>query len=60
MMNVPQGQLRRAVEKRKQFLIQKLLHHGFILQEHRLLQEFTLSELEREWSSVQGKDNVSM
>lgn len=59
MINVPKGQLRRAVEKRKQFLIQKLLHHGF-LQEHRLIQEFTLSELEREWSSMQSKDNVSM
>ncbi|MDN4526518.1 Fur-regulated basic protein FbpA [Fictibacillus fluitans] len=59
-MNVPQGQLRRAVENRKQFLIQKLLHQGFMMQEQRLLQEFTLSELEREWNSMQGEDNVSV
>ncbi|KSU83573.1 MULTISPECIES: Fur-regulated basic protein FbpA [Fictibacillus] len=59
-MNVPQGQLRRAVESRKQFLIQKLLHHGFMMQEQRLLQEFTLSELEREWNSMQAQDHVSL
>ncbi|MDR7074124.1 Fur-regulated basic protein FbpA [Fictibacillus barbaricus] len=49
------GQLRRAVEGRKQRLIQHLIHKGvFGYEDHRHLTEFTLTELESEWKYAQS------
>ncbi|MDM5315461.1 Fur-regulated basic protein FbpA [Fictibacillus sp. b24] len=56
-MNHNKGQLRRAVEGRKQRLIQHLIHKGMYGNEdHRHLTEFTLSELELEWKNAQFID----
>jgi hypothetical protein len=54
-MNHPKGQLRRAVEGRKQRLIQRLIHKGvYGYEDHRHLTEFTLTELESEWKYARG------
>ena len=56
------GHLRRAVEGRKQRLIQHLIHKGlFGYEDHRHLTELTLTELESEWKFAQGlhEDHIS-
>ncbi|MBY6035092.1 Fur-regulated basic protein FbpA [Fictibacillus nanhaiensis] len=62
-MNHNKGQLRRAVEGRKQRLIQHLIHNGLYgYEDHRHLTEFTLSELESEWKNAQmikHEDHIS-
>ncbi len=56
-MNHNKGQLRKAVEGRKQRLIQHLIHKGLYgYEDHRHLTEFTLSELELEWKNAQFMD----
>ncbi|MFD1358594.1 Fur-regulated basic protein FbpA [Fictibacillus halophilus] len=62
-MNHNKGQLRRAVEGRKQRLIQHLIHKGLYgYEDHRHLTEFTLTELESEWKNAQligREDHIS-
>ncbi|MET3727403.1 hypothetical protein ABID52_000984 [Fictibacillus halophilus] len=56
-MDSHKGQLRRAVEGRKQRLIQHLIHRGLYgYEDHRYLTDFTLSELELEWKNAQFID----
>lgn len=57
-MNHNKGQLRRAVEGRKQRLIQHLIHKGLYgYEDHRHLIEYTLTELEMEWKNAQFIDH---
>lgn len=62
-MNHHKGHLRRAVEGRKQRLIQSLIHKGLYgYEDHRHLTEFTLTELELEWKNAQivkNEDQIS-
>ncbi|MCM3718033.1 Fur-regulated basic protein FbpA [Fictibacillus phosphorivorans] len=62
-MNQNKGHLRRAVEGRKQRLIQHLIHKGLYgYEDHRHLTEFTLTELETEWKNAQllrNEDHIS-
>jgi hypothetical protein len=62
-MNHHKGQLRRAVEGRKQKLIQRLIHNGLYgYEDHRHLTEFTLTDLEAEWKNAQSflhEDHIS-
>jgi hypothetical protein len=53
-----EGKLRKAVEGRKQRLIQNLIHKGLYgYEDHRHLTEFTLTELETEWKNAQFFQN---
>ncbi|MFC7373278.1 Fur-regulated basic protein FbpA [Fictibacillus iocasae] len=56
-MEFEKGALRKAVEGRKAFLIQQLLHKGMMgMEDHRHLQDWTLSELENEWRKNNSVD----
>ncbi|MFC0187781.1 Fur-regulated basic protein FbpA [Fictibacillus aquaticus] len=58
MMEFEKGMLRRAVEGRKAYLIQQLIHKGTHgIEDHRHLQDWTLSELEREWRQNSSQDH---
>lgn len=46
------NQLRRAVEQKKQFYIERLLEKGIFKQNGRQLYELTLSELQREYEGL--------
>ncbi|WP_085524509.1 Fur-regulated basic protein FbpA [Tuberibacillus sp. Marseille-P3662] len=50
-------QLREAIEKKKQFYIDRLLHLGVYKTNHQLY-ELTLSELEQLYRSEQSKQQV--